>query len=228
MLPPRAAILAAVLVGAAGCRPAGSPPLVNSPPADPGWFEDATERVGLDFVHDPGPTDGAHFMPQIMGSGAALFDFDGDGRLDVLLLQNAGPDSPSKNKLFQQLPDGRFQDVSAGSGLDFAGWNMGVAVGDVNNDGRPDVLITQYGGVKLFLNEGGGKFRDVTKEAGLDGRDGAPPPPFSTTTATAGSTSSSPATSITTPPRPAPGRVGRRTTATRPRSAAWPACCSTT
>ena len=168
MLPPRAAILAAVLVGAAGCRPAGSPPLVNSPPADPGWFEDATERVGLDFVHDPGPTDGAHFMPQIMGSGAALFDFDGDGRLDVLLLQNAGPDSPSKNKLFQQLPDGRFQDVSAGSGLDFAGWNMGVAVGDVNNDGRPDVLITQYGGVKLFLNEGGGKFRDVTKEAGLD------------------------------------------------------------
>ena len=168
MLPPRAAILAAVLVGAAGCRPAGPSPVVNSPPADPGWFEDATDRVGLDFVHDPGPTDGAHFMPQIMGSGAALFDFDGDGRLDVLLLQNAGPNSPSKNKLYKQMDGGRFQDVSAGSGLDFAGWNMGVAVGDVNNDGRPDVLITQYGGVKLFLNEGGGKFRDVTKEAGLD------------------------------------------------------------
>ena len=107
-------------------------------------------------------------MPQIVGSGAALFDFNNDGLLDILLLQNAGPDSPSKNRLYQQLPGGRFKDVSAGSGLDFAGYNMGVAVGDVNNDGLPDVLITQYGGVKLFLNNGDGTFKDVTKEAGLD------------------------------------------------------------
>ena len=74
----------------------------------------------------------------------------------------------AKNRLYRQTPEHHFQDVSAGSGLDFAGWNMGVAVGDVNNDGRPDVLITQYGGAKLFLNLGGGKFKDVTKEAGLD------------------------------------------------------------
>ncbi len=170
MLHLRAALLAAALIGAAlasGCRPP-APPAADPPPADPGWFEDVTDRVGLDFRHDPGPTDGSHFLPGLLGSGCALFDFDGDGRLDILLLQNGGPDSPSKNKLYRQLPDGRFQDVSAGSGLDFAGWNMGVAVGDVNNDGRPDVLITQYGGARLFLNRGGGQFEDVTKEAGLD------------------------------------------------------------
>jgi hypothetical protein len=151
---------------AVGCRRPRPPDSHAPPPAGPPWFEDVTERVGLDFVHDPGPLDDRYFMPQQVGSGAALFDFDGDGRLDVLLLQNGGP-AGQKNRLYRQRPDGTFQDVSAGSGLDFAGHNMGVAVGDVNNDGRPDVLITQYGGVKLFLNEGGGKFTDVTKEAGL-------------------------------------------------------------
>src|SRR5207249_4358773 len=72
------------------------------------------------------------------------------------------------NRLFKQLPDGSFQDVSKGSGLDFAGHCMGVAVGDVNNDGWPDVLVTGWGGMKLFLNNGDGTFSDVTREAGLD------------------------------------------------------------
>src|SRR5262249_40427948 len=74
----------------------------------------------------------------------------------------------STNRLYRQEADGRFTDVSAGSGLDIAGYNMGVAIGDVNNDGWPDVLVTQYGGVKLFLNNGNGTFTDITKEAGLD------------------------------------------------------------
>jgi enediyne biosynthesis protein E4 len=136
----------------------------GEPPSEP-WFADVTEEVGLHFVHDAGPV-GDYFMPQALGSGAAVFDFDGDGRLDVLLFQNGGPKG-KKNQLFRQLPDGTFQDVSAGSGLDFAGHNMGVAVGDVNNDGLPDVLVTQYGGVKLLLNNGDGTFTDVTKESGL-------------------------------------------------------------
>jgi enediyne biosynthesis protein E4 len=136
--------------------------------AHPPWFEDVTEKVGLDFVHDAGPVDEArHFMPQIVGSGAAVFDFDGDGLLDIYLLNNGGPRG-KPNCLFRQLPDGKFKDVSLGSGLDIAGYNMGVAIGDVNNDGHPDVLVTQYGGVKLFLNNGNGTFTDVTREAGLD------------------------------------------------------------
>jgi hypothetical protein len=110
---------------------------------------------------------GSYFMPQIIGSGAALFDFNNDGLLDVYLLQNGGPEG-ARNRLYQQLPNGHFKDVSAGSGLDFAGFNMGVAIGDVNNDGLPDVLVTQYGGVKLFLNNGDGKFTDVTRECGLE------------------------------------------------------------
>ena len=153
--------IGAVLV--LGCsRP--SPPATDEP-TGPAWFEDVTEEVGLDFVHDAGPTD-RYFMPQIVGSGAALFDFDNDGRLDIYLLQNGGPQG-AKNRLYHQTPDGHFKDVSAGSGLDVAGYDMGVAVGDVNNDGWPDVLVTQYGGIRLFLNNGDGTFTDVTEEAGL-------------------------------------------------------------
>jgi hypothetical protein len=149
-----------------GCRqPGASRP---DGPAQRGWFADVTQEVGLDFVHDVGPRPPEeYFMPQTVGSGAALFDFDGDGRLDLYLLNNGGPRG-RPNQLFRQRPGGAFQNVSKGSGLDFSGYCMGVAVGDVNNDGRPDVLVTEDGGVRLFLNRGNGKFIDVTKEAGLD------------------------------------------------------------
>jgi hypothetical protein len=144
------------------------PPVAPGPPPGPPWFADVTDEVGLHFVHDAGPLPKGdrYFMPQIIGSGCALFDFNGDGLLDIYLLQNGGPKG-ARNRLYQQLPNGRFKDVSAGSGLDIAGYNMGVAVGDVNNDGLPDVLVTQYGGVKLFLNQGDGTFKNVTEEAGL-------------------------------------------------------------
>src|SRR5262249_6046717 len=81
--------------------------------------------------------------------------------------QTAGPRSGVRNRLYLQTADGRFRDASAGSGLDFDGYNMGVAIGDVDNDGRPDVLITQYTGVRLLHNVGGGKFRDITESAGI-------------------------------------------------------------
>jgi hypothetical protein len=150
-----------------GCQRAnpsdGAPAEDSSPP----WFVDVTEELGLDFVHDAGPL-GGYFMPQQVGSGAALFDFNNDGRLDIYLLQNGGPNSGSTNRLFMQLPNGHFEDVSAGSGLDIAGYNMGVAVGDFNNDGWPDLLVTQYGGVKLFVNNHNGTFTDVTEQAGIN------------------------------------------------------------
>jgi hypothetical protein len=106
-------------------------------------------------------------MPQALGSGVALFDFNKDGKLDLYLLQNGGPGSRSTNRLYQQTDDGKFKEVT-GSGLEIGGHNMGVAIADVNNDGWPDVLVTQYGGIKLFLNNGDGKtFTDITEEAGL-------------------------------------------------------------
>ncbi|HLJ93097.1 MAG TPA: CRTAC1 family protein [Gemmataceae bacterium] len=158
--------LVALALLSAGCRQPG----LNRAPesgASPPWFLDITEQVGIHFLHDAGP-EGKFFMPQIMGSGAALFDFDNDGRLDIYLIQNGGPGSPSCNRLFRQGADGRFVDVSKGSGLDIGGYGMGVAIGDVNNDGWPDVLVTEYGGVRLFLNNGNGTFSEVTQTAGLE------------------------------------------------------------
>jgi enediyne biosynthesis protein E4 len=164
-------IVAAVLAAAlASCRPPppGTPaPEPLSAPVEANWFEDVTDQVGLTFVHDAGPT-GQFFMPQSMLGGCALFDADGDGRLDLLLLQGAGPGTGKGNELWLQTAEGKFRNASAGSGLDIDGYNVGVAIGDVDNDGRPDVLITRYVGAKLFRNEGGGKFRDITAAAGID------------------------------------------------------------
>jgi len=161
----RRLLLLLALLGSGGCRSSLPPPLASTPPAPP-WFRDVTTEAGIDFVHDAGPT-GDFLLPQIVGSGAAVLDCDGDGLLDLYFLSNGGPQSRSTNRLFRQMPGGRFQDVSKGSGLDIAGHNMGVAVGDVDNDGRPDVLVTQYHGLRLFHNDGGGRFTDISEQAGL-------------------------------------------------------------
>jgi enediyne biosynthesis protein E4 len=161
-------VVALAIVGATltGCQRDAPPAPAGDQKRDgPAWFEDVTDALHLNFVHDAGPA-GSFFMPQAIGSGAALFDFNNDGLLDIYLLQNGGPKSNSRNRLYQQMPDRTFKEVN-GSGLEIAGWNMGVAVGDVNNDGFPDVLVTQFNGVKLFLNQGDGTFSDVTEKAGL-------------------------------------------------------------
>ena len=141
-------------------------PKIERTATEPPWFEDVTTTSGVHFQHDVGPV-GSYFMPENLGSGLAVFDYDNDGRLDLYFVQNAGAQSTSRNQLYHQEPDGRFIDVSGGSGLDVAGRGMGVAVGDVNNDGWPDVLVTEYATVRLFLNDGGKKFREVTSDCGL-------------------------------------------------------------
>jgi hypothetical protein len=157
-----AALLPALVL--LGCA---RPPAAPEAPTGPVWFEDVTDKLGIDFVHDPGPLDGTYPLPQTTGSGVALFDCDGKGRLAIYLLNNGGPKG-RPNQLYLQRPDGTFANASRGSGLDFSDWCMGVAVGDVNNDGLPDLLVTSVGGVRLFLNRGDGTFQNVTKESGLD------------------------------------------------------------
>jgi len=162
------ALAIGLLVGIPACKRTANSTnsTADAPTVARDWFEDVTDAVGLKFTHQCGPT-GKFFMPQATYGGGALFDADGDGRLDILLLQGAGPNSGVKNQLYLQTADGKFRDGSAGSGLDFDGYNMGVAIGDVDNDGRPDVLISQYPGARLLRNEGGGKFRDITEESGI-------------------------------------------------------------
>ena len=159
-------LFAAVLSCSPQAAPSSGANVGQEAPEGPAWFEDVTNRLGIRFTHDPGAI-GKYPMYQSIGSGVAACDLDGDGLPDLLFLTNAGPESSSTNALYRQKPDGTFEDVSNGSGLDFPGFNMGVAIGDVNNDGKPDVLITQYGGIRLFLNRGGMKFEDVTVAYGL-------------------------------------------------------------
>jgi hypothetical protein len=167
----RGILLGVSLIWSLGCarpQPAAQPiPADNTTRAAPAWFRDYTAAVGLDFIHDAGPV-GRYFFPQIVGSGAALLDYDNDGRFDLYLVQNAGPDSPARNKLFHQRSDGTFEDASAGSGLDIAGYGMGVAVGDFDNDGHVDLYVSQYGGGRLFRNRANGTFEDVTRQAGVE------------------------------------------------------------
>ena len=146
------------------CNKSATP---SSSAADPAkdWFADVTVPSRLQFQHVTGTN---YFMPDQVGSGVALIDYDNDGRLDVYFLQNGGPNSGVRNQLFHQETNGTFRNVSDGSGLDVAGRGMGAWAGDVNNDGLPDMLVTEYGAIRLFQNVGQGKFRQVTAEAGLD------------------------------------------------------------
>ena len=96
-------VLGVLGLGILGCRQREDP----TPPSDPPWFADVTDEVGLDFVHDCGPT-GTYFMPQSVGSGCAFVDVDGDGLEDIYLLHHGGP-AGKKNQLFKQLPDGTFK-----------------------------------------------------------------------------------------------------------------------
>jgi hypothetical protein len=106
------------------------------------------------------------------GSGLALVDYDGDGRLDIYLvtafeLSDAGEKIPHRNALFRNEGDWTFRDVSAGSGLDVAAWGNGVCAGDYDNDGRLDLYVTSFGPNFLFRNDGNGTFSDVAAAAGV-------------------------------------------------------------
>jgi hypothetical protein len=144
-------------------------------------FRDLAEYAGIHFKHQAGFTD-MHYFPEVMGGGVAWIDYDQDGFVDLLLVQGGKfpPTSPVKpetptSRLFRNQGDGTFLDVTEKVGLIHSGYGQGVAVGDYDNDGYPDVFLTCFGECHLFHNEsdgqGGRRFRDITQEAGvaLDG-----------------------------------------------------------
>jgi enediyne biosynthesis protein E4 len=143
-------------------------------PATPGCrFANVTAAAGIRFQHNNGAY-GGKLLPETLGSGCAFLDYDADGWLDLLLVN--GMDWPghkrqrSTLRLYRNNRNGTFTDVSRSAGLDVEMYGMGVAVGDFNNDGYPDVFITCVGQNRLFRNTGQGTFIDVTRTSGLSGR----------------------------------------------------------
>ena len=134
---------------------------------------DVTGPSRLAFTHNSGAY-GGKLLPETLGAGCAFLDYDADGWQDILLVN--GMDWPghvrkrSTLALFRNNRDGTFTDVTRAAGLDVEMYGMGVAVGDWNNDGFPDLLVTCVGQNRLFRNTGKGGFVDVTKGSGLDAR----------------------------------------------------------
>jgi hypothetical protein len=137
-------------------------------------FEDIAQKAGVHFVTENCPTPEKH-QPETMPAGVALFDYDGDGLLDIYLVNGAEMPSLVKtgpkyyNRLFHNNGDGTFTDVSERAGVTGAGYGMGAAVGDYDNDGHPDLFLANVNGNQLFHNNGDGTFTDVTAKAGLGG-----------------------------------------------------------
>jgi len=140
-------------------------------------FTDITKDAGIDFVHYNGAI-GEKLLPETMGGGVAFFDFDNDGDQDLLFVNCTDwpwTKSPRKTTcaLYRNDGTGKFQNVTQGSGLDVSVYGMGVAIGDYDNDGLPDVFITGVGQSKLFHNEGAGHFRDTGMDFGTNWSTGA-------------------------------------------------------
>ena len=164
---------------------ASAAPQSSALPADEAWFTDRAEAVGIDFVHCNGSS-GEFYVSEILSPGAAMFDFDNDGDLDIYIVQGqmlgpgktldaaALPPRPLTDRLYRNdldvHADGtrtlRFTDVTEESGLDVRSYGMGVAAGDVDNDGWVDLYRTSLGPNQLFRNNGDGTFIDVSHRTG--------------------------------------------------------------
>lgn len=152
--------------------PLPSAPDVVGSPALP--FRDVSEAAGIRFWHVNGAA-GERLLPETMGSGVAFFDYDGDTDQDLLVINGrqweteagSGEERPTM-ALYANDGTGQFQDVTSGSGLDAEIFGMGVAIGDYDGDGRPDVFVTAVGPNRLFRNLGG-RFDEVTESAGVGG-----------------------------------------------------------
>lgn len=158
-------------------------------------------RSGISWVHENARSD-SRYLPETMGPGCAFFDYDNDGWMDIYLV-NSGPcdffqpQKPLRNALYRNNRDGTFTDVTQEAGVAGGTFGMGVAVGDFNNDGWPDLFVTSYGNCILYRNNRNGTFTDITEKAGVRTPAGLPARSGSITTTTVNLTCSSAAMSTT-------------------------------
>ena len=158
-----------------------SKPAPSQPDIVPGNFVDITAKVGVHFQGRASHTT-KKYLPETMGSGVAVFDYDNDGLLDIFFVNGAPIADPTAkgtipqktgpeywNRLYHQKKDGAFEDVTEKAGLQGIGYGMGVAAGDYDNDGYEDLYVTAYGGNRLYHNNGNGTFTDVTTQSGTGG-----------------------------------------------------------
>jgi len=136
-------------------------------------FTDITRQSGLDkFLHRSGAPEKKTIL-ETMGSGVALLDYDNDGWLDIYLLNGStvaamkGKEAPPRAMLLHNNHDGTFTDVTEKAGVANERWGFGVAVGDYDNDGWPDIYVANYGKNRLYHNNHDGTFTDVAEKAGV-------------------------------------------------------------
>jgi len=170
----------------AGCN-SGSGPSSGSgkksaftpPSATNDYFQEIGKEIGLDFVHSIGDEELTNIVESSSG-GAAFLDYDKDGYIDLYvtsgtwkegLSSGPRPDKLPGNHLYHNMKDGTFEDVTRKAGVGGPWYSMGVTIGDFNNDGFPDIYITNYGPNVLLKNNGDGTFSDVTRKARVAGGD---------------------------------------------------------
>ena len=159
-----------------GVALAGRTPDARAPQSEPSvpaaiTFQNITQAAGLTFTHTNGASP-EKYLVETMGSGALFVDVDDDGWIDLLLIDggsyaDAAVAAKARHRLFRNLGNGSFRDVTAASGLTARAYGMGACAGDVDNDGRIDVYVTAAGGNTLYRNTGGGMFTDITRAAGV-------------------------------------------------------------
>ena len=166
------------LLSISSCQSGKPKVILTAPPADNDFFQEIGKEIGIDFVHTIGDKELSNIV-ESSGAGAAFLDYDQDGYIDLYVCNGTWlkgvssgekPKITPENHLYHNLGNGTFEDVTKRAGVGGPFYSMGVTVGDYNNDGYPDLYVSNYGTNVLFKNNGNGTFTDVTNRAKVGGK----------------------------------------------------------